>query len=196
MDRIVLKCMLNQVNDNKEEAAKRFLQFLQKDQHHLMKTISYPAEAFTSISWCENKLEMLKGPFNFMLYNKENENELIGLCGAYGNIERERKVVELGYLLAEGFEGKGIVTSTLKFVISKLFSELDALEKLEICSFETNMKSINVAKRLQFKWNENHDKSKKPCEFKGELIHLVVYELTRENFVINQDFYNCSKQSK
>ncbi|KAL9645962.1 hypothetical protein ABK040_001069 [Willaertia magna] len=190
MESIVIKCMEDYVNENSLKAAKEYMEFLQRNQERVQQTISYPIEAFSSIEWCEEKLKSrLKGPFNFMIFNKE-DNDFIGICGALGKIDNKTEIVELGYLIGEKYEGKGIVTTLLKQVICKLFNEVESIKKLEICTFENNEKSKNVAKRLRFKLNENHEKMEKLWDLNGLLLHLFVYELTREEFLLQKDSFN------
>ncbi|MBD2021437.1 GNAT family N-acetyltransferase [Leptolyngbya sp. FACHB-36] len=72
------------------------------------------------------------------------------LAGCIGFHDPDRAKVELGYWLAEPFQGKGIMTRACHRVVTYAFSEL-MLNRVQIFAAATNHKSRAVPERLGFK---------------------------------------------
>jgi len=73
-------------------------------------------------------------------------NSLVGMCG-FHPINYANNSVTIGYWLAKGYEGKGIITKCSEFFIHYAFQELK-LNKVCIHVAEKNVKSRAVAERL------------------------------------------------
>lgn len=74
------------------------------------------------------------------------------LCGVIGmhRVDWANKSVAIGYWLAEGYQGKGIMTNSCRAIIDHCFNSMD-LHRVEIKCATTNYKSQAVPKRLGFK---------------------------------------------
>ncbi|CAM3424118.1 GNAT family N-acetyltransferase [Parendozoicomonas haliclonae] len=72
--------------------------------------------------------------------------ELAGNC-SFNAINHTLKRANIGYWLAENFQGKGIMTRVCRFLIDYAFTKLD-IEKVEIVAAEGNRSSRAVAERL------------------------------------------------
>lgn len=75
--------------------------------------------------------------------------ELVGVIGL-NRIEWENRIGCPGYWLAEGFQGKGIMTQSCRALVNYAFTELN-LNRIDIrCAFE-NSKSRAIPERLGFR---------------------------------------------
>lgn len=77
------------------------------------------------------------------------QGKLVGACGLH-YIRWNTKRTEIGYWLAEGAQGQGIVTKVCAFLCAYAFGEL-ALNRVEIRCASSNTKSRAVPERLGFK---------------------------------------------
>lgn len=106
-----------------------------------MQTIEY-AENFVNGSMQRNK-EGNEYAFVIIL-----NNQVIGRVGVY-KIDTQNKIGEIGYWIAESFQGKGIVTKSCKVIIDFCFSELQ-LNRIEIKCGTENFKSQFIPEKLNF----------------------------------------------
>ena len=81
--------------------------------------------------------------FNCGIYYLE---KLVGICG-YHPIDRLNKKVIIGYWIAQDAQGRGIVTTCVRFLINYAFDAL-GLNKVSIPAAKFNYKSQAVSKRL------------------------------------------------
>jgi ribosomal-protein-serine acetyltransferase len=77
-------------------------------------------------------------------------NEFIGGIGTH-KIDWLYRRVEIGYWIAQGFQGRGIVTDASRAVIDHAFEEWQ-LNRVEIHCAAGNEKSCAIPKRLGFQW--------------------------------------------
>lgn len=78
----------------------------------------------------------------------EYRGEIVGNI-SFNNINHELKVAEIGYWIAEQYQGKGIVTRACRCLIEYAFTTLK-LEKVQISAAEHNVASRAVCERLGF----------------------------------------------
>ena len=76
------------------------------------------------------------------------KNELVGAIGLFP-WDREHKKTSIAYWLSEEFQGKGIMTDSLKVVIDYIFTEMK-LNRIEINCAVKNEKSSAIPKKLGF----------------------------------------------
>ncbi len=76
--------------------------------------------------------------------------DLIGVIGTH-RIDWLYRKVEIGYWLASGFQGRGIVTDACRAVIQHAFAEWK-LNRVEIHCASGNAKSCAIPKRLGFQF--------------------------------------------
>ena len=88
-----------------------------------------------------------KTDFGFAIIIDKN---IVGRIGLH-HINQQNKIGEIGYWLADGMQGKGIVTRCCKAIINFAFTEL-GLNRIEIKCAVGNDKSKGVAEKLQFKY--------------------------------------------
>jgi ribosomal-protein-serine acetyltransferase len=77
-------------------------------------------------------------------------NEFIGGIGTH-KIDWLYRRVEIGYWIAQGFQGRGIVTDASRAVIDHAFEEWK-LNRVEIHCAAGNERSCAIPKRLGFQW--------------------------------------------
>lgn len=77
------------------------------------------------------------------------DGQLVGVCGFY-NIDKYNQIGQIGYWLANSYQGKGIATKALTQLCDKGFSEL-GLNKLELHIATENTPSRALAERCAFK---------------------------------------------
>lgn len=76
------------------------------------------------------------------------DEKVIGRIGVY-KIDSQNKIGEIGYWLAEGVQGKGIVTRSCQAIIDFCFNELQ-LNRIEIKCGTENVKSMTIPEKLHF----------------------------------------------
>ncbi len=134
-----------------------------------MQTVEF-AQNFVKVTIQKNKDGI---EFAFVII--ENNN-VIGRVGVY-KIDDQNKIGEIGYWLAENYQGKGIMTQSVKAIIDFCFSNLQ-LNRLEIKCGVENVKSNAIPEKLNF--------TKEGVIKQGERLHdtyidLNFYALLRDN---------------
>lgn len=76
-------------------------------------------------------------------------NSLVGMVG-FCYFEKHSMIGRIGYWLDEAINGQGIMTKSVRQMISIGFSQLH-LEKIEICCHIDNVRSRAIPKRLSFR---------------------------------------------
>jgi ribosomal-protein-serine acetyltransferase len=94
---------------------------------------------------------------------------------SFNSINNTLKRVEVGYWLAEAYQGKGIVTKALQEMIDIAFDELK-LDKVQISTADHNIESRKVCERLGFKLEGIITNAE---NVNGRLLHHAVYGLHR-----------------
>lgn len=104
-----------------------------------------------SISDVEKFIELRNSdpnPFYFIIETLST-NELAGTICLW-NINKENKYAEVGYELLPDFQGKGIMTSVLRKIISLAFTELN-IETIEAFTHSENLPSRRLLEKFNFK---------------------------------------------
>lgn len=66
------------------------------------------------------------------------------------NVDRADRKTELGYWIAEDYQGRGIVTRAVRALIDHAFAVLN-LNRVEIQAAQTNVRSRAIAEKLGFR---------------------------------------------
>ena len=77
------------------------------------------------------------------------DKNIVGRIGLH-HINYPNRIAEIGYWLADGFQGKGIIFKSCKAIINHCFNEL-GLNRIEIKCGIGNDKSRAIPEKLQFK---------------------------------------------
>ncbi|PWV94495.1 ribosomal-protein-serine acetyltransferase [Paenibacillus cellulosilyticus] len=101
-----------------------------------------------------------------------DNNQLVGSIG-YLYINQDDRKTEIGYWLGQEFEGRGIITRSIRALINYAFSELH-LNKIEIGAASSNTRSRAIAERLGFQC----EGELRDYEFiNGRYLNRVIYGL-------------------
>lgn len=103
-----------------------------------------PADTLAFIHRTRQQLAENNGFQTALVYG----GEIVGMVGHHG-IEWSHRSTSLGYWLAEGAQGRGLMTAACRAYIDHAFGEL-GLNRVEIRAAVENRKSRAVAERLGF----------------------------------------------
>jgi ribosomal-protein-serine acetyltransferase len=105
------------------------------------------------------------------------DKNIVGRIGLY-HINQQNKIAEIGYWLADGWQGKGIVTRCCRAMINHGFTQL-GLNRIEIKCGTGNNKSLAIAEKLQFK----QEGILRQAELlNGRFIDLYLYAMLKEEW--------------
>lgn len=121
-----------------------------------------------------NKRAADKTDFGYAIIIDKN---IVGRIGMH-HINRQNKIGEIGYWLADGWQGRGIITKCCKALIGHGFTEL-GLNRIEIKCGVGNDKSRAIAEKLQFK----HEGILRQAEWlNGKFIDLHLYAMLQKDW--------------
>lgn len=108
-------------------------------------------DAFQKLSLKLDRESQIKGDmFRFWIFLR-GESEIIGTVSLSHIVRGVFKSCYLGYKISEENEGKGYMTEALKAVIDFAFGTLK-LHRIEANIMPTNLRSIQLIKRLSFEY--------------------------------------------
>ena len=117
-----------------------------------------------------------KTDFGYAIIIDEN---IVGRIGLH-HINHQHRIAEIGYWLADGLQGRGIISRSCKAIINHAFKEL-GLNRIEIKCGVGNDKSRGVAEKLQFK----QEGILRQAELlNGKFIDLYLYALLKDEWQI------------
>ncbi len=109
------------------------------------------------------------------------DKNIVGRIGLH-HINHTNRIAEIGYWLADGWQGKGIMIKSCNALINYCFKEL-GLNRIEIKCGIGNEKSGAIAEKLQFK---KEGILKQAELLNGKFIDLYLYAMLKEEWqVIN-----------
>ncbi|MBE0638136.1 MAG: GNAT family N-acetyltransferase [Bacteroidales bacterium] len=112
-----------------------------------------------------------------MVFTIRYHNETAGLIG-FKDIDRINKKLEIGYWIAPQFEGKGIITKSVAAMIDAAFEKME-MNRVQICCGVGNIKSSNVPKRLNFRFEGIQRNGE---WLNGQFIDLEVYSMLKNEW--------------
>lgn len=108
-----------------------------------------------------------------------SEDKLVGSIG-YLFLDQENKKTEIGYWLGKEYEGKGLVTKSIKVLIKHAFDELK-LNKIEIGVATNNLKSRAIPEKLGFK----REGELRDYEYiNGRFLDRIIYGLKANEWIL------------
>lgn len=107
-----------------------------------------------------------------------DNGKTIGLIG-FVRTERHNRKSEIGYWLSENYQGKGIMTRSVKALCKFGFGELQ-LNRIQIKCAVGNLSSSNIPKRLSFMFEGIERQGKLQAD--GTFKDLEVYSLLARDF--------------
>ena len=106
------------------------------------------------------------------------EGHLVGMCG-FNTIDLLNKRGAIGYWLAEGYNGQGIMTRAVRGLVDYGFKQLE-LHRVEISAGVENVKSRKIPERLGFE----EEALLKEYEFLYDHFHdLVQYRMMKRDWL-------------
>ena len=129
-----------------------------------------PKNSFEALEFILNiKRRAANNEIIFWGISLQNNPKLIGTICLW-KFSEDRKTAELGYELLPEFQGKGIMSEAVNFVLNYGFEDLD-LDKIEAFTNKNNLNSIKFLENLKFILNENRRDEKYP--------ENLIFELNR-----------------
>ena len=106
---------------------------------------------------------------NWAITLKGNSKMVGSIC--LWNLNAEKAIGELGYEMHPDFQGKGIMTESMKKVIEYGFTTMQ-LQKIEAATHQDNKASIKVLEKFNFKYEKN---------LEGDEKYLAIYGWITDN---------------
>jgi ribosomal-protein-serine acetyltransferase len=135
--------------------------------------VTKPADTRAYLKTVVAQRESGRGPVFGIL----RDDALAGVVG-YLPIDRVNRAGEIGYWLAEGHQGQGVMTACCRFVVRYGFLTLN-LNRIQIAAATENRRSRGVPERLGFK-PEGLLRARE--NLYGTFVDHAVYSLLREEF--------------
>ena len=129
-----------------------------------------------SLAFIRSVLDMFAAHngFTAAIWHRER---VAGVIGTH-RIDWRNRRVELGYWLAEEFQGRGLMSDACRLAIAHLFDDMD-LHRVEIRCAAGNAKSNAIPRRLGFK----HEGTLRDAELvNGRYLDLLVYAMLKSEW--------------
>lgn len=159
--------------------AQAFLDFVSADIGHCVQWIPFASKRKT----VEDIRDLIRMFLEKMaagtgcMYGLWDGQRVIGMILAR-EIDMNANWAEIGYMIAAGYEGRGIVRQACQNLIAWLFEER-GMQKIEICCDSRNQRSIGLALRLGFSLEGT---LRRHTVVNGELRDLACYGVLREEW--------------
>ncbi len=139
------KIVLQRINFNDTGAVYRLID---NNRLRLRKWLPFIDDTI-SVEQTENFIRSLANPTSReLVFTIRYADEVAGLVG-YKDIDRNNKKLEIGYWIAPAFEGRGIVTKSVKVMLDEAFGKMQ-MNRVQIKCAVGNTRSSNIPKRLGF----------------------------------------------
>lgn len=125
-------------------------------------------------------------PDKTFAYAIDIDGRAVGSIGAFRQENIHFRTAELGYYLAEEYWSKGIMTSVVKLLCEKLFSETDLL-RIYAEPFSYNTGSRRVLEKAGFKLEGI---MKNNAYKNGRVIDMALYSYTRDEIKMSSDSHS------
>ncbi len=109
--------------------------------------VEFTKQPGDSKAFVEMTLNLPETQFEYV-FTIRYENQFAGLTG-FKSTDKQNRKTEIGYWLSGNFQGKGIVTKSVKRLCDFAFGELD-INRIQIKCAIGNEKSKSIPKRLGF----------------------------------------------
>lgn len=129
------------------EYSKQLFELTDKNRNYLRKWLPWVDDTKTA----EDTKKFIKSTVenkNALHFGIWHNNSLVGVIG-YHYIDKTNRKGHIGYWLDESSQGKGIMTTACKIIITYAFKELN-LHRVEISCAIDNYKSCSIPERLGF----------------------------------------------
>lgn len=156
--------------------ATRYLDIANEERAYLCKWLRWATHAHNEAFFVEFIRKSLQGyaEGKSMTCALVYQQKIVGNV-SFNNIDQELKKVEVGYWLSQKYQGMGIMTKAVSFLIEYAFSELN-MDKVEIYAAAENIASRRVCERLNMNLEgiiSNYE------NINGDIIDHAVYGIHR-----------------
>lgn len=151
---------------------------IQRDRQYLRQWLPF-IDFSQKVSDTESYLKFITAPGNLtdLVFVIVHEEEVCGLIG-FKDIDSLNRKLEIGYWLAEGKQGKGIMRRACHTLLNYAFDEL-SMNRIEVRVGVGNERSSNIPKKLGF----TLEGIKRQAEYlNGKFHDLEVYSMLRQEF--------------
>jgi len=127
----------------------------------------------------EDKVKAFAEKEEFLFTLKHSESrDLAGLI-YLKELDWGKNQGEFAYCIGYNFEGKGLISKSVEALSKHAFKEL-GLETLQIIVHKSNLSSVKVAEKTNFKWIKTLEKEYAPPN--EDALDMELYELHKEDF--------------
>ncbi len=109
--------------------------------------VEFTKQPGDSKAFVEMTISLPENQFEYV-FTIRYENQFAGLIG-FKSTDKQNRKTEIGYWLSRNFQGKGIVTKSVKRLCDFAFGELD-MNRIQIKCAIGNKRSKSIPKRLGF----------------------------------------------
>ena len=127
------------------------------------------------------KLKQFRNREEFLFVLKEKENRTVFGLLFIKEIDWKTKEAEIAYCIGYQYEGKGLMTKSVRAISNYAFNEL-GLETLRILVHKSNLGSLKVAQKCGYIWKNTLPKEHTPP--KEEPLDMELYELYYERSIL------------
>ena len=156
-----------------------FYKVIDSNRKHLREWLPWvdgTASAKDTEDFIKHSMRQYAATGEFQALIKVN-GEIAGIIGLH-ELSHYSKRTSIGYWLAEGYQGKGIMTKACKAVIDYAFTTMK-LRRVEIRCADENFKSQAIPKRLGFK---EEGVCRKSENLYGNFVDLIVFSMLVEEW--------------
>ncbi|ADV48946.1 GNAT family N-acetyltransferase [Cellulophaga sp. E16_2] len=146
-------------------------------KRYFPKTLAHNLTPNLSEVFVSQKVKELEAKTEFLFTLKEKETRtIIGLIYVK-KIDKALKQAELAYCIGYDYEGKGIISKTVRYISNWAHEEL-GLTILQIITHKTNIGSVKVAENNKYTWIKTLPKEHTPPN--EAPLDMELYELHYE----------------
>ncbi|MBI1386849.1 MAG: GNAT family N-acetyltransferase [bacterium] len=164
--------------------ADRLFELLEANRLYLREWLPW-VDKHKTINECKSYLKLLNTHFK---NNKAlhcgiwYQSELAGVVGM-DRIDWPNKTAEIGYWIGEIYQGKGLVTLSVRFLIEFAFVEL-GLNRIEIRCAPDNHRSRGIPERLDFR---QEGRLRQAEWLYDRFVDHIMYSILKEDWENNHD---------
>ena len=154
--------------------AEELFALVNENRTYLRKTLPWldtNTELVHTQNFLNETLEKIQKGESGMAYFITIEDKIVGVIDTH-HIEHDKNMFQVGYWLAEKYQGRGIITDACNQVLEEMFARGFSLAEIR-CAVN-NPKSCAIAERLGF---EEKDTLLKESKMYGEMVDMRVWHL-------------------
>lgn len=147
------------------------------------KTLEQNLTPTLSQYFVDKKVKQFETKDEFLFTLKHSETRQLAGLIYLKELDWDKKQGEFAYCIDYNFEGKGLISQSVKALSKYAFESLN-LETLQIISHKTNTGSIKVAEKNNFKWVKTLKNGFTPP--KEQPLDMELFELTSNSYKVSK----------